>query len=315
MLINPCNINVAPSNTGADCNAAMKASAMLIMLPRAAKFTDAQITSAGSFTALLNTQVHAAAGIRWFPIFGNNAPIRAITDSNESDVIEPFEDGSQSFVRYGMYNRVFTTNAGGLALAQHLMAFRGSSYSFIEVDITGQVMAMKNADGSYSGFPVNLAYAQASELANLKTVWKTKFMMSFSPKTYIQQGILFASDSTEDILAQNGLLDTAVTLGTGVQSITNILVGVQTIGSKTDLVALYPGAGVGINQVSNFVVTAAAGTTITPSAVATVGGQVQITGTFTTGTNITVALSAPSVLKANGVEGYEGTVSATVPIP
>jgi hypothetical protein len=64
MLINPCNINVAPSNTGADCNAAMKASAMIIMVPRTAKWADADITAAGSFTKLLDTNVHAAAAQR-----------------------------------------------------------------------------------------------------------------------------------------------------------------------------------------------------------------------------------------------------------
>lgn len=317
MLINPCNISVAPSNTGADCNAAMKASAMIIMVPRSAKWTDAQITSAGSFTKFLDTQVHAAPAQRWFPIFGNNAPVRAITEAAEADVIETFDDGSQSFIRYGMYNRTFVTNAGGIALAQHLMNFRGGSYAFIEVDITSQVMVMSNSDGSYSGFPCNLAYAPAPEIANLKTTYKNKFMLSFSPKVYIQQSILFAADSTENILAQNGLLDAQVTVGTGTQSTTNLLVGVSTIGSKTDLVALYTGTGAGtIGQVANFVVTKASdNSVVTPTACTVVSGQVQLTGTYTTATSYNVALAAPSVLKANGIEGYEGVKAATVPVP
>ena len=315
MLINPCDLNVAPSNTGIDCSAAMKASAMIVMLPHGTKWTDSDITTAGSFTDFLKTKISAAPGQRWFPIFGNNAPIQSITESNETDVLETLDAGSQSFIRYGMYNRTFVTTKGGLALASHLMSMRGSQYDFIEVDITNQVAAMQNSDGSYSGFPVNLAYAPASELANLKTTYKNRFMLSFSPKVYIQQGKIFASDSTEDILSVTGLLDTQVTVGTGTQSATNILVGVSTIGAKTDLVALYPGVS-GIAQVSNFVVKKKTdGTVVTISAAAIVGGQVQLTGTFTTGTQYVVSLAAPSVLATNGIEGYDGIISATVAIP
>lgn len=317
MLINPCDLNIAPSNTGIDCSAAMKASAMIIMMPHGTKWSDADITTAGSFTEFLMGKISAAPGQRWYPIFGNNAPIQSITESNENDVLETLDDGSQSFIRYGMYNRTFVTTKGGLSLAAHLMSMRGSQYDFIEVDIIGQVAAMQNTDGSYSGFPVNLAYAPASEIANLKTTYKNKFMLSFSPKVYIQQGKIFASDATEDILSVTGLMDTQVTPGVTTQTATNIFVGVSTIGSKTDLVALYPGAGAsGIAQVSNFVVTKKTdGTPVTISAAAIAGGEVQLTGTFTTATDYTVALAAPSIMAANGVEGYDGVISATISIP
>jgi len=312
MLINPCDLNIAPNNTGIDCSAAMKASAMIVMMPHGTRWTDSDITTATSFTKFLQGKVEAAPGQRWYPIFGNSAPINSITESNESDVLETLDDGSQSFIRYGMYNRTFVTTKGGLSLAAHLMSFRGSQYDFIEVDIIDQVAVMQNSDGSYSGFPVNLAYAPASEIANLKTTYKNRFMLSFSPKTYIQQGKIFASDATEDILSVTGLLDSQVTKGIGTQTITNILVGVSTKGSNTDLVALYPTE---IALVSNFVVTSAAGAPITPTAAAVVGGQVQLTGTYTTGTDITVALAAASVLATNGISGYDGVTAAIVPIP
>lgn len=315
MLINPCDLNVAPSNTGIDCSAAMKASAMIIVMPHGTKWTDTDITTAGSFTSFLNSKISAAPSLRWYPIFGNNAPIASITESNESDVLETLDDGSQSFIRYGMYNRTFVTTKGGLSLASHLMSLRGSQYDFIEVDIIGQVATMQNADGSYSGFPVNLMYAPASELANLKTTFKNKFMLSFSPKTYIQSGKIFASDATEDILSVTGLKDTQVTVGVTTQTATNIFVGVSTVGAKTDLVALYPGAS-GIAQVTNFVVTKKTdGSSVSITAATIAGGEVQLTGTFTSGSQYVVALAAPSVLSANGVTGYDGTVSATISIP
>lgn len=317
--VNPCNLSSTPSNTGSECSAAMKATAMIILVPRLATWTQAQIDASpynGSVTDFVIAKAHAAAATRWFPIFGSNTPITAITDSNEGDVIETQDDGSASFIRYGKINRTFVTTAGGLCLAEHLMSIRGSSYSFIEVDIDGQVAWKVNADGSFSGFPTTLAYAPAPMLANLKTTYKNQFMLSYDPSVYARTGKIISPDTTEDLLSQQGLIDAEVTVGTSTQTTTNIFIGVKTVCAETDLVALYTGTGAGtIGQISNFIVTSAAGAVITPSAVAIVSGQVRLTGVYTTGTNITVALAAPSVLLANGITGYEGTVVATVPIP
>lgn len=315
-LQNPCNLNINPVNTGVDCSAAMAATSMIILVPRSARFTLADIVSAGSFTAYLETKVHAAPADRWYPIGGALAPVRAINDSNETDVIETLDDGSMAFVRYGMYNRTLVFTDGGLCLAQHLMAFpRG--YSFIEVDIKGQVLVWEPTADEYGGIPTNLVYGPAPEIANLKTTYKNKLFLSFSPLNYIQNSKLFSSSSTEDILNVNGLLDAEVGVGDTAQTTTNIYVTVVSECSDTDLVAEFAGTGAGhIAQVANFVVTAQDGTTITPSAAAMQGtSEVKLTGVYTTGTNITVALAAPSVLKANGIEGYEGIKSATVPIP
>jgi len=315
-LQNPCNLNLNPVNTGVDCAAAMAATSMIILVPRTARFTLADIVSAGSFTAYLETKVHAAAADRWFPVGGALCPVRAITDSNEADVIETLDDGSMAFVRYGMYNRTYAFTDGGLCLGQALMAFpRG--YSFIEVDIKGQVLCWEPSADVFGGIPTNLAYGPAPEIANLKTTYKNKLFLSFSPLNYIQNSKLFSSSSTEDILNVNGLLDAEVGVGSTTQTTTNIYVTVTSECSDTDLVALFAGTGAGhIAQVSNFVVVAANGAVITPSAAAMEGtSQVKLTGTYTTGTNITVSLAASSVLKTNGIEGYEGVKSATVPIP
>lgn len=314
MLVNPCSIAANSSNTGSECSDALKATAMIIMVPKRAFWAASDMTD---FTAYIDTQIHAAAGSRWYPIFGDAAPVRGINDSNEADVIETMDDGSKQFIRRGYYNREFVTTEGGICLARHLFAFVGSNYAFIEIDIEGKVAMKANANGTFSGFPVALAYAPSPDLANLKTSYKNKFMISFSPRDYIGNGEVFASDSTEDILDLQGLLDTAVTKGTQTQTTTNIFVGVETVCGETDLAALYSGTGTGhIAQISNFIITAADGTTIiTPSAAAMQNGEVKLTGAYTTATNITVKLAAPSVLKANGIEGYEGKVTATIPIP
>lgn len=310
-LINPCSIAANPSNTGAECSNNLKATAMLIMCPKTASWSDSDLTS---FSSFIDTKIHAEAGSRFWPLFGNNAPIRQITEANENDVIETLEDGSVQFIRYGMYNRTFLTTEGGLAFARHMMSMN-QNFGFIEVDIRGQVAFMNNGVGAnpYAPFPVNLAYAPAPDIANLKTSYKNKFMLSFTPNNYVRKGIIFATDSTEDVLGLRGLYDTKVSAGTvGTQSTTHAFVKVATIDGGTDLIALY---GVTLAVAGNFILKAANGSVITPSAVAIANGEINFTGTFTTGTSITVALAAPSVLKAAGIEGYEGTVVATVAIP
>ncbi len=308
-LVNPCSIAATPSNTGSECSDAMKASAMIIMLPKTTTWSNSDLAD---FTTYLKTKIHAVAASRFFPIFGNSAPIRNIKDNNEADVMETMEDGSVQFIRYGMFNRTFVTTEGGLCLAKALMAMK-NNYAFIEVDITGQVAMMKNADGTYSGFPVNLAYAPVPELANLKTSYKNQFMLSFSPNNYIKKGVVFASDTTEDILGLRGLFDTEVIAGSGTHSTTNVYVDVQTICGDTDLVALY---GATLAVPGNFTITKVSdGTTQVASAAAVINGEVRLTGTYTSGASYYIALAAPSVLKAAGIEGYGGTVRATIAIP
>ena len=311
-LINPCIPGSTIKNTGSECSDAMLATYMLIMVPEAATWT---ATDELDFTAKVQTMVHAPAATRWWPLFGRNAKINGITDSPEGDVVETMEDGSKAFIRNGMFNRTFLTTKGGDCFAKALQAM-DKHYAFIEIDAEGKVKRLVNADGTFSGIPVNVAFAPTPELANLKTTFKNKFTLDFSPIDYINNAGIVKGDATEDILSIRGLFDSRVDAGSGTHSTTKIYLDVSTICGETDLVALYTGTGAGtIGQISNFVVTAAAGTPITPSAVAIVAGEVELTGVFTTGTNITVALAAPSVLKTNGLEGYEGTVSATVPIP
>lgn len=311
-LINPNNVTLAAVNTGVESHAAMAATAMLIMVPRNATFTLADITTAGSFTDLVNDKAHLPASQRWFPIFGFSAPINQITESNESDVIETLDDGSMIFVRYGKYNRTFLTTSGGIDLAEKLMRFP-KGYSFIEVDIEGKVQCYQKSDGVFAGVPVSMAKGLAPELANFKTSYKNKLTLSFDPVAYVQQGKIFASSSDENILGSVGLLDVELTASTTTQTTTNIYFGVRTKdGAETDLVELYPAD---IDTISNYIVKNASGAVITPSACVVLNGEIKLTGTFPTGTNITVQLAAAATLKANNIEGYEGVNVLTIAIP
>lgn len=319
-LENACSIADTAKNTGTECSAALKATAQIILAPKNAIITAADILN---FTQKVITMSHATKALRWYPLFGTAAPVRYITNKAGSDVIEQAEDGSSQFVRYDMFQRTFKTNAGGLCLAQALQSFIGNAYGFIEVDIVGQVAMQDNGDGTFSPFPVNLMYAPTPELADFKGVFKSQFMLDFNPTIYIGKGKIFGSDVTEDLIDTTGLIDTDVIVATpATQSTTNIFVNVVTECAQTDLVTTLPGAE-GIAQIANFVVKLAATpfTTVTPTAIVvipatdTAPAQIKLTGTYTTATSYTVALAASATLLTNGVEGYEGVKKATVAIP
>lgn len=286
----------------------MLATYALIMMPKSAFWAE---SDEADFTGYAKTKMHAATG-RWYLLFGRYAKINGITDSNEADVTETLEDGSKAFIRNGMYSRTFMTTSGGDCFAKALQSMP-HDYSFVEIDLEGKLKRMINADGTRSGFPVNVAFAPTPELANLKTTFKNKYMLDFSPVDYINNGDIVKGDSTEDILSLKGLLDAKVVDSAGIaNSTTKVYVDVKTVCAETDLIALY---GATLAVAGNFVLKNANGTTNTPSGVAVVNGRIEFTGTFTTATNITVSLAAASVLKAAGIVGYEGIVSATCAIP
>lgn len=316
-LVNPCNLQVNSKNTGTQCSDSMKATSVLILVPKGTIILASQLLD---FTQTVITKSHAAKALRWYPIFGTSAPVMSITESKETDVIETMDDGSQHFVRYGMYNRTFLTTDGGLCLAQALMSFNGNAYGFIEVDITGQVSMMSNGDGTFSPFPVNLGYAPTPDLATLKTVYKNAFMLSFSPTYYIKKGTIFSSDTTEDLVDAMGLVDTQVVPGVTASTTTNIYVSVETICADDDLITQF---GTTLGVAANFIIALAVSpfTVVTPSAALIIAAsganpaQLKLTGTYVSGSSYTVSLVSAATLLAANVEGYEGIVSATVAIP
>ena len=321
-LVNACSIAATSKNTGTECSEALKATAQIILAPKNAIITAANLQS---FTAYVITMTHAAKAIRWYPLFGSSAPIRTITDAAGNDIIETTDDGASHFIRYDMFRRTFETTEGGLCLAQALQSFIGNAYGFIEVDITGQVAMKNNGNNTWSPFPVNLLYAPTPKLANFKTTYKNQFSLDFNPTIYIGKGQIFGSDITEDLIDTTGLIDSQVTVPAGAtQSVTNLFVNVNTICANTDLVTTV-GAALAIgttnfaiqNSLTKATVPYTAATVIpavtTPSGITP--AQVRLTGTFVSGQSYLVSLAVPSVLLAANVEGYEGIITATVPVP
>jgi hypothetical protein len=305
-LVKPCAVANAPLNTGVDCQIKMSSTSLIIMVPAAAKW---QASDEATFLTYLQARVHDVPSKRWLPLFGNAFPIRTITDGKESDVTVTYDDGAVSFIRNGTITRTFMTNKGGLALAQAFLSFnRLGGWAFIEVDKYNNVLRKQNDDGSFSGVPLNVAYASAPELAGLKDEFKPAFSLNYTVENYINKGVI--SFSQENLLDLTGLINAQVTSAGG-HTVTKLRVGVSTIGAQTDLVDAYPT----IASVGNFVVSKA-GVAVVPTAVAIVNGVVEITvPAQTSGSVLSVALAAPSVLNAASISGFEGTVPATCTIP
>lgn len=305
-LNKPCSVSSSPENVGVDCQVKMSATKMLIIVPQAAKWAASDEVD---FVTYLQGKIHAAPSSRWFPMFGNIAPIRVFNDSKESDVIVTYDDGSQAFIRLGTITRSFMTNKGGFDLAKRLQSFNGfGGYAFIEIDQYNRVLRKKNADGTYSGVPLNMMYSPNPELANLKEEFRFGLTLNFSTKDYLASGEIVTSDT--DLLDTVGLINSTISSAAAATT-TKLKLAVATNGTDTDLVAAYPA----LAAVSAFSVTKN-GSPVTPSGAAIVSGHIELTITGTTGDIFKVTGASPAAWLALNVAGYDAsasTVSITIP--
>lgn len=309
-IVKACSVNVTVGNTGKECDTAMGATAMLIALHGSVKFNDTDLLDP---VAWMNTLIHQRLA---FPLFGQQAPIRTITNNAESDVLVTLDDGLQVFLRYGVYNRIFETTSGGFCYARSLSSFNKSGYRVLEIDQTGQLLARLNAeDKTYSGFITDFMYAPSPIWADFKnTPYKNRFQISYSPTEVVTNGIIFSG--ADELLSMMGLIDTDIVL-VGTPTTSKIQVRVLTECAGTDLVKLYPTK---FNTATMFVVTKASdGTVVTLTTVVpnSTTGVVDLNGTFVTGTTYLVRGATPVVWKAAAVTGYDaytdGVLSVTIP--
>ena len=296
-----CKVSSVIKNTGKECDAAMVATAMLLLVPKSFSFTDTDLLDPELF---FTSAIHAARGSRVFPLFGQQAPIKEIGNDKEADVLVTLDDGSKVFLRYGFYNKTYKTTSGGICFAQALASLNKSGYSVIEIDQLGQMLVRDNGDGTYGGLNTDFIYAPSPDHADFKsTPYKNAFMISYSPIEFVNFGTILAGGS--NLLAMMGLIDTVITKAAAATT-TKLKIGVETECAQTDLVALF-GDTLGAD-VTNFIITnKATGVVVTPSAAAIVGGVIELTGTYSTGQTYTVKGAAPSVWLANDIEGYDAS--------
>jgi hypothetical protein len=306
-IVKACSVNVTVGNTGKECDTAMGATAMLIALHGSVKFNDTDLLNPVPW---MNSLIHQRLA---FPLFGQQAPIRTITNNAESDVLVTLDDGLQVFLRYGVYNRIFETTSGGFCYARSLSSFNKSGYRILELDQTGQMLARLNAtDKTYSGFITDFMYAPSPIWADFKnTPYKNRFQISYSPTEVVNNGIIFSG--AEELLSMMGLIDTDIVLVSA--TTTAIKVKVLTECAGTDLVKLY---GAKFASPTMFIVTSDTGANVTVTVtVNSTTGEVTLTGSFISGKTYYVKGAIPTVWQTALVEGYDAYTDGilTVVIP
>lgn len=312
-IIRACQFQNTIRNTGKECDMSMGPTAMLIAIRKGQTFTDADLTSPSSW---LNVLIHASRAIRVFPFFGQNAPIREITNDKEADVIVTLDDGSKTFLRYGFYTRTFGTTSGSLGYAKSLQGLNKSGYSIIEIDQQGNMLCRDNGDGTYSGLVTDLTYSPAPTLPDMKTnVYKNHFLLTYSPLELVNYGVIL--EGAQPLLSAMGLIDAHFTAPVA-SSTTDINVAILTNVALSDLVAMF---GTAWNHANNFVVTDPTGTVVTVTGVTQVAASgttpayVVLAGTFVSGTTYTVNISSPAGLLANNIDGYDVPLPIAILIP
>lgn len=301
-IVKACNITNSVNNTGKQCDSAMVATAMLIAIDPAVEIDED--TDLDDPVDWLTNLIHAKQA---WPIFGQNAPIREINNDQSGDQIVELDDGLKVFLRYGLYNRTFSTTSGGLCYAEALQSFLNSGKYIVEIDQQGQMLLCKKvtSPGKFRGLIAEYMMAPAPVLADFKsTPYKNRFMYCFSPTELVTNGVIFKGASA--LLSMMGLIDSKITKAAAATT-TKLKIGVETTCSEDDLVAKF-GAALG-THVNNFKVqdVAALGTPVVPSSAAIVTGWIELTGVYTTGHTYRVWGATPAAWLANAVEGYDAS--------
>lgn len=302
-----CATSTSVKNTGGGCDKVLGPVKMIFAAP------PGQVIPAGTtdIVAYIKEAIHADASARFYPFFGYARPLWNVVANDSDDVTETSEyTGEIVYIRPGVSNRVYQTTKGGLCYAEQLLSFKNSGYEFFEVDGDGNYALLKNEDLSYSLIPTLNLGGKSPLFATGTTQYKNQFAISFDPTAYIAAKVM---EGGRGLLSLKGLEDVNVTEGTGVSSTTKLYVKVITDCGNKDLVDVL---GVALADVDNFVVTNhATGAIVTPTGVAIVNGEIELTGTFTSGQTYDVALATAADLYANNIVYYEGKTAASILIP
>lgn len=303
-----CNTSVSVKNTGKTCDSAMLATAMLLMVHPSVEWDLEELEDPEAWASNL---IHQR---KLFPLFGNEAPINAITNSNETDVIATLDDGQQVFIRFGIYNKMFETIKGGLCYAKSLLSFLGSGFKVIEIDQIGQMMFAKKSNGKYSGLTTSFISPASPAMADFRNPYKNRFNVSYTPTELVNNGVVMTGG--EAFLGMTGLIDVYLT-EEAVATVAGVTIGVKTECGDTDIVTDFPTE---FALAGNFTIehaTTHAPITITGRVVT--GDSIALAATLVSGQSYIVRATAPTAWKTNGITGYDGSAgfdgSITIAVP
>lgn len=307
-----CLVGNSLKNTGKECDVSMVAPAMFIAVPPTLEISDADLLDP---IAWITPLLHADKQSRVYPFFGNKAPINTITNNAEADILVTLDDGTQVFLRYGIYNRTFETIAGGICYARALQGLNKSGYNIIEIDQEGKVVLGKNANGTKRGLIYSFMYSPSPIFPDFKnTPYKNRFQGSLSPVEFVQNAEIFVGG--QSLLSVMGLIDAEIvkkgtptnagsTRATGGRTITAVGADNDTYDMKVNGVSISGGPVTKTSAESTVTLLAAKIAAAITAASATNGGYTAINtvGAITVSAPANLGASVNAVIPSSTIVG------------
>ncbi len=275
-------------------------------------------TYLGALGASLKTNLQAdtrkAVGSRIFPIFS----FGGITDGSTESKYQTFGYGAERKSIDGKYTWTFDLLQGGVSLVKALRKFNNSDYDVLFVTSDNYLIGTKTGTtGEMKGVSCDIFDVmpwKPSDGSNAN-VYKVKFSLGLAATSELNENVEYIKTDFDLSTEVKGLINVSLS-DNGTQSTTHIFVAAKTNENDVNLYDLYPSA---LAAAGCWIIKDNTGAVITPSNVAQVSGTKgwDFTGSYGTGTDVTVQLADPATLStalvgkepSNGLESEVLTIS------
>jgi len=299
-------------NTGVPfCDVLRDRPAMAIYLDQGKSFTPSDLATAASFLAALTTATRAVRGVRAFPIpnlknFTDNTPDPTTGGVGNLDTKTRIVDDPTPDFTFAV--------SGGELYQKKLQGLEVGVYDVMIVDRKGVVYGRTNSSGNFQGFSVYENYVYVPKFLGTDAVEQYRFKTTLSSFQEYKSMASFVVVGA-GIFALTGINNVVVSL---FSQTTNVGRFTFVADGGKDLAALY---ATEILVAANITATnAQTGAPITVTSrtldATTTPNQVVITidstayAALASGDKININLAIPSVLKTNGIDGFESTGAA-----
>lgn len=260
-----------------------------------------------SLKSNLQADTRKAVGSRIFPIFS----FGGITKSSEAPKYQKFGYGSERKASDGKYTWEFDLLQGGVSLIKNLRQFKASDYDVLFCTRDSYLIGTKTGTADeMKGVSCDLFDVQAWEPSDGTNAasYKVKFSLALGATKELNEDIQYIKTDFDIEANVHGLINAHLT-DNGTQSTTHIFVAATTNEGDVNLYDLYDDE---LNAAGCWIIKDNTGAIITPSGVAKVVATKgwDFTGTYATGTNVTVQLADATTLSTalvgkepeNGIE-------------
>lgn len=230
----PCATTGA--NTGFDnCGLDMQAICGMFILQPGTTFSLLEISTEANFLLAIKSKSIASTG-RLYPL----TDLVISNDGTEASVVQTYNNGAKRKVRNGAFDLTFDLLKGGKCLIDRLMqGFDGRDWDVLLYDVAGQMLVVKNTDGTLSGLSLNLFDVLTSKLNDGTKSTQNAVHINADGGKFSATQIFKFTTGLNSILSIKGLMNVSLagTRTTNVGSITG------KIGcGKTDLYATWGAA-------------------------------------------------------------------------